>query len=311
MGPDEFHEGYPDRDLPGLDNNAYTNVMAVWCLCRALDVLAALPGSRRAELLEKLHIDNDEIDRWGDVSRKMRLCFHSDGILSQFEGYEDLEELDWDAYRAKYGDIGRLDRILEAEGDTPNRYKLAKQADTVMLLQMLSIEELSELWDRLGYEFDPEMIQRTVDYYEQRTSHGSTLSVMVHAWLHSKLDRAKSWSLFRHALESDINDVQGGTTREGIHLGAMAGTVDLIQRCYGGIETRHNTLHINPCLPDEVYSLSFTLNFRRQFLELEISHESVRLRLAPDSGEQQSIAVEVMGERVQLGPGDSLERSLT
>ncbi len=310
MGPDEFHEGYPDRDLPGLDNNSYTNVMAVWCLCRALDVLDALPGTRRAELLEKLHLDNDEIDRWGDISRKMRLCFHNDGILSQFEGYEDLEELDWAAYRAKYGDIGRLDRILEAEGDSPNRYKLAKQADTVMLLQMLSIEELADLWERLGYEFDPAMIPKTVDYYEQRTSHGSTLSVMVHAWLHSKLDRAKSWSLFRFALESDINDVQGGTTREGIHLGAMAGTVDLIQRCYGGIETRDGTLHINPCLPDEVHSLSFTLNYRRQFLQLEISHESVRLRLAPDSGEQQSIAVEVVGERIHLGPGDSLERSL-
>ena len=28
MGPDEYHDGYPDRDEPGLDNNAYTNVMA-------------------------------------------------------------------------------------------------------------------------------------------------------------------------------------------------------------------------------------------------------------------------------------------
>jgi len=216
MGPDEFHEGYVDGDLPGLDNNAYTNVMAVWCLCRALDVLDKLPGNRRTELVEKLRLSNDEIDMWGDISRKMRLVFHADGVLSQFEGYEDLEELDWDGYREKYGNIGRLDRILEAEGDSPNRYKLAKQADTVMLLQMLSSDELEELWDRLGYEFDPEMIPKTVNYYEQRTSHGSTLSTMVHAWLHSKIDRPKSWAMFRAALESDINDVQGGTTREGI-----------------------------------------------------------------------------------------------
>ena len=158
MGPDEFHEGYPDRDLPGLDNNAYTNVMAVWCLCRAFDVLDILPDNRRDELIEKLRLTHDELDRWGDISRKMRLCFHDDGILSQFEGYDDLEELDWDAYREKYGNIGRLDRILEAEGDSPNRYKLAKQADTVMLLHLLSIDELAELWDRLGYELDPDII---------------------------------------------------------------------------------------------------------------------------------------------------------
>ena len=50
MGPDEFHEGYPGRDEPGLDNNAYTNVMAVWCLCRAFDVLRVLPPVSTREL---------------------------------------------------------------------------------------------------------------------------------------------------------------------------------------------------------------------------------------------------------------------
>ena len=50
MGPDEFHEGYPGSPMPGLNNNAYTNVMAVWVLCRALDVLDLLPDIRRAEL---------------------------------------------------------------------------------------------------------------------------------------------------------------------------------------------------------------------------------------------------------------------
>ena len=31
---------------------------------------------------------------------------------------ERLEEFDWEGYRAKYGNIQRLDRILGAEGDT-------------------------------------------------------------------------------------------------------------------------------------------------------------------------------------------------
>ena len=54
MGPDEFHEGYPDAPTPGLNNNAYTNIMAVWVLCRALDVLDLLPDMRRAELMTRL-----------------------------------------------------------------------------------------------------------------------------------------------------------------------------------------------------------------------------------------------------------------
>ncbi|MEZ5240027.1 MAG: hypothetical protein R2716_14105 [Microthrixaceae bacterium] len=159
MGPDEYHERYPDREEPGLDNNAYTNVMAVWCLCRAFDVLEVLPSSRRRELEEKLGLSSEEFDRWDEISHKMKLCFHGDRILSQFEGYGDLEELDWEAYRAKYGNIGRLDRILEAEGDSPNRYKLAKQADTLMLFYLLSASELSEIWERLGYERDPRLLR--------------------------------------------------------------------------------------------------------------------------------------------------------
>jgi trehalose/maltose hydrolase-like predicted phosphorylase len=46
MGPDEFHEGYPGSPTPGLNNNAYTNIMAVWVLRRALDVLDLLPDMR-------------------------------------------------------------------------------------------------------------------------------------------------------------------------------------------------------------------------------------------------------------------------
>jgi trehalose/maltose hydrolase-like predicted phosphorylase len=47
MGPDEYHDAYPWLGEPGLANNAYTNVMAVWVLCRALEVLGDIPGRRR------------------------------------------------------------------------------------------------------------------------------------------------------------------------------------------------------------------------------------------------------------------------
>ena len=98
MGPDEFHERYPDRREPGLDNNAYTNLMAVWCLCRAAEVLQTLPPAFAREITDRLGIDRPELDRWEQISRRMRVCFHED-VISQFEGYERLDELDWDRYR--------------------------------------------------------------------------------------------------------------------------------------------------------------------------------------------------------------------
>jgi beta-phosphoglucomutase family hydrolase len=302
MGPDEFHDGYPDRDTPGLDNNAYTNVMAVWCIARALDLFELLPKERCHELCQSLGIEQEELARWEHVSCKLYLPFHDDGILSQFEGYEALQEFDWDAYRRKYPNIMRLDLILEAENDTPNRYKLSKQADVLMLFYVFSAEQLAELFDRLGYTFDPGAIPRTIDYYLRRSSHGSTLSAIAHAWVLARSCRQRSWSLFTEALQSDIGDIQGGTTREGIHLGAMAGTIDLLQRCFTGLELRGEELHFHPALPDELRQLAFRLRYRRHSLSVDITQDALTLASDPSGAEAISIAV---GDRhIVLRPGD-------
>ena len=181
MGPDEFHEKYPGATEGGLRNNAYTNVMVAWICETAQRVLDLLPASRREVLRARMGLRDEEIGRWEEISRKMFVPFHGDGIISQFEGYEDLEELDWEDYRSRHGNIQRLDRILRAEGDDPDRYKLAKQADTVMLFFLFSEDELRRLFERLGYEYADDTARRTIDYYDRRTSHGSTLSFVTHA----------------------------------------------------------------------------------------------------------------------------------
>jgi alpha,alpha-trehalase len=308
MGPDEFHTAYPDRDPSsegGLDNNAYTNVMAAWTLARALDVLALLPDERRRRLCETIGLERDEIEAFDEISRKLRVPFHGDGIISQFEGYERLEEFDWEAARARHGDIHRLDRLLEAEGDTPNRYKASKQADVLMLFYLFSADELAQVFERLGYDFDRETIPRNIDYYLERTSHGSTLSWVVHSWVLARANRPRSWQMFREALRSDVGDIQGGTTPEGIHLGAMAGTVDLMQRCYTGIEARGNVLHIDPSLPEGLARLVTQVRYRRQILDLEIDHEMLRVSSRPFTAAP--VTIGYRGHFREIGPGQSYE----
>ncbi|MCZ6489922.1 MAG: glycoside hydrolase family 65 protein [Acidobacteria bacterium] len=286
MGPDEYHDGYLNGESGGVNNNAYTNIMAVWVICRALETLDLLRRVRRArfrELWEKLELTQEEIDHWQQLSRKMRIVFHEDGIISQFEGYEQLEEFDWEGYKKKYGNIHRLDRILEAEGDTPNRYKASKQADLLMLFYLFSSEELGQLFEQLGYPFEYETIPKNIEYYMKRTSHGSTLSRVVHSWVLARSDRARSWQLFNEALESDIADIQNGTTAEGIHLGAMAGSVDLMQRAFTGLETRGDVLRFNPCLPEELTRLCLQIRYRRHLMEIEISHTEVKIRTVTGS----------------------------
>ena len=277
LGPDEYHDALPGTEEPGLPNNTYTNVMVAWTFRRALDVLDALPEDERHHLEERLDLRTEELERWWEMAQKMRVVFHEDGIPTQFEGYEDLEEFDWDGYRERYGNIQRLDRILEAEGDTPNRYRLSKQADVLMLCFLFSDEELHDLFAQLGYEWSSELTERTVEFYLARTSHGSTLSAVVHAWVLSRLDRRRSWGFLAHALESDVADVQGGTTPEGIHLGAMAGTADIVLRCYTGLEVRNGMLRFDPQLPDEIACVRFPLDFRGTSLTVRVTDEEIHI----------------------------------
>jgi trehalose/maltose hydrolase-like predicted phosphorylase len=115
VGPDEYHDAYPGSDTPRVNNNTYTNVMAVWVLLRALQALDELPHYRH-EVMGELALGDGELDRWRDITTKMRVVFTPDGMLAQFEGYDQLEEFDFAGYRARYGNIRRLDRVLEAEG---------------------------------------------------------------------------------------------------------------------------------------------------------------------------------------------------
>jgi trehalose 6-phosphate phosphatase len=306
MGPDEYHDGYPDRDQPGLDNNAYTNIMAAWVLCRALETLELLPDPRRVELAERLGLRREEVERWEEVSRKLRVCFHDGDIISQFEGYGELEELDWEDLRRRHGNIRRLDRILEAEGDSTNRDKASKQADVLMLFYLLLAEELRGLLARLGYRLAPATIPRNIEYYLRRPSHGSTLSGVVNAWVLARSDRPRSWRFFVEALASDLHDVQGGTTAEGIHLGAMAGIVDLAQRCYTGLETREGVLWLNPRLPEELDGLDFEVRYRGHWgINLHLTSQLLRVSLA--ASDAPPVRIGVKGLVVEIPPGTSHE----
>ena len=304
IGPDEFHSGYPGRIYDGVDNNAYTNVMAVWTIMRAMDAMEALPLHYRLDLLETLGLDGRELDLWEDVSRRMFVPFH-DGVISQFEGYSDLRELDWHAYRHRYGNIQRLDRILEAENDDVNNYKVCKQADVLMLFYLLSADELRELFGRLGYRFTPDQIPATVEYYRKRTSHGSTLSAVVHSWVLARGNRERAMDYFQLALYSDVTDIQRGTTAEGIHLAAMTGSVDLLQRCFTGLEFRADRIVLAPLWPETLGPLAFSFQYRAQRLHLCVT--GTRAEITAYSEQSEGIDVECRGRVQRLMPGHNVE----
>ncbi|MEU8518998.1 glycoside hydrolase family 65 protein [Streptomyces sp. NBC_01216] len=295
VGPDEYHDGYPDATEPGIDDNAYTNVTAAWVLARGLELLGELPAERRAELAERLRLDDGVLDRWQDISRRIYVPFHQ-GVISQFEGYGRLAELDWKSYRRRYPDIRRLDRILEAEGDTVNRYQASKQADVLMLGYLFRPARLRELFARLGHHLDDDVWRATVDYYLDRTSHGSTLSSLVHGWVLTRQQGPAAWRYCEEALRADVNDIQGGTTGEGIHLGAMAGTLDLVERGLTGLDPDGEGLRVDPVALPEIPWLSYTLCFRG-IAGIRVRMRPGRLGISVPGSQRGPLVVILPGER--------------
>ena len=76
----------------------------------------------------------------------------------------------------------------------------------------------------------------------------------------------------------------------------MAGTVDLMQRCFTGVESRGGVLYLNPRLPSPLKCLRLQLHYRGHVIDLEVTNSRLQVRTGS-----------TVDEALQLGIGDVLE----
>lgn len=266
MGPDEFHEHISGSSAAGLKDNAYTNMMISWLF------------SVLAELYPQFHTGGEDtafIREIRHAGQHLALVIDDD-VIAQFDGYFSLKEIDWEHYKNKYGNIYRMDRILRAEGKSADNYKVAKQADTLMIFNNFSRDDVTGILNNMGYHLGRDYAQTNLHYYLKRTSHGSTLSRVVHAQLACDTGlHDLSRELYQQALRSDYGDIQGGTTAEGIHTGVMAATINTAVMSYAGVDIRGDRLSVSPSLPAEWKRIRFNLQHRGVHYYFLISPASV------------------------------------
>ncbi|WP_270596355.1 glycoside hydrolase family 65 protein [Enterococcus asini] len=286
MGPDEFHEAYPNAEKGGLKDNAYTNMMVVWLFEELANLQQELSDELFTELLDKTGITQDELASMKEIRHQLALEINQEGIIAQFDGYFDLQDLDWAAYREKYGNIYRLDRILNAEGKSADSYKVAKQADSLMIYYNFSTAQVKKILTDLGYQaaLPENYVADNLHYYLARTSHGSTLSRVVHAQLAAMVNENDlAWQLYQEALSSDYQDIQGGTTAEGIHAGVMAATLYIPLTTFAGMDIRGDVLHFAPNLPAQWQAISYRMSLRQIDFEITVNHEAILLQASQDT----------------------------
>jgi trehalose/maltose hydrolase-like predicted phosphorylase len=236
-------------------------------------------------------------------------------VGGQWLSPQTCRPLDYDQQLdVRVGMLGRDARFVDAEG---RRTRLAERRLVHMgdpHLAALELSIVAENWagpveiesgldgsvantgvrSDLGFNAQHlcESIFSVFECYLTRTSHGSTLSRVVDAWILARADREASWQCFLEATVADIADTQGGTTAEGVHLAA---SLDMVQRCYTGLEVRDDQLWLNPLLPTEVPELSLQLLCRGHWLRLIVARHDVDIQSAPSTAP--TIRVRV-GERV-------------
>jgi trehalose/maltose hydrolase-like predicted phosphorylase len=242
------------------------------------------------------------------ISRRLFVPFVHGDVIEQFEGYSRLREFDFKTFGRSKADVRRMDNLLQALGDDVNRYQISKQGDVLMLFYLFSHDELRAVFEQLGYSVTPSIARNNLDYYAPRTVGGSTLSRIVSAWVQSRLDGSHS---LQHARETLLTDVcqfnASSTTAEGIQLGAMAGAVDIFQRCYLGASIRDDLLWFEPNLPDELSSVSMFMRYRGTGLGVRVSHDALEFDVA-DHGPD--CHVRVRGAVVSLRAGEKVRVAL-
>lgn len=275
MGPDEFHEAYPRTSIGGLSDNAYTNIMLVWSLNWLLD-LRKNDEVDFAAVCAEVDFDQLLLQKASDVAGNLALFIDDAGVIEQYQNYFSLKNLNLADYREKYGDIHRIDRILKSEDKSSNDYQVNKQADTLMAVYNLGEKMMQQLVAQLGYQLPKNWLRHNRDYYLARTVHGSTVSRPVFAMIDvvlGELDHALKYLIT--AIKSDFDDIQGGTTAEGIHTGVMGGTLSVIEHAFAGVKFYDRHVIVEPKIPHNWSYLSFAQRFQGALIRFTFQNNTL------------------------------------
>ncbi len=260
-GPNEYENN--------VNNNWYTNRIAVWTMDYAREVITNLQESDAQALLrirEKTQLLDEEIKTWQTISEKMYYPYDDKrNVFLQQDGFLDKELIpvnDLDPQELPLNQHWSWDRIL--------RSCYIKQADVLQGLFFLS--------DR----YDVATKKRNFDFYEPLTVHESSLSPCVHSILATEIGyHDKAYEMYLRTARLDL-DNYNNDTEDGCHITSMAGTWMSIVYGFGGLRVSADRLCFTPSVPKQWTSLSFKVIFRHARILINMTQDTVTVENETD-----------------------------
>ena len=257
VGPDEYHEL--------IDDNAYTNLMARWNLRHGAEVTVGDPDVTAEERARWEAIADALVDGYDPATRRHE----------QFDGFYALEP-------TIVTEI--LPRPSAADGvlgrEVVQTSQIIKQADAVMLHLLLPDE------------MPAGSLKADLDYYEPRTSHGSSLSPAMYAALLARAGRVDdALATLTMTARLDLDELV--SSAHGTHTATMGGLWQAMVVGFGGIRPTANALIVDPVVPAAWGKFRVPVTYRGSRVRVEVDGDRLDVRAAPEA-------------RVRVGAGETL-----
>ena len=256
-GPNEYENN--------VNNNWYTNTLAVWTLSYTLNNIKILEKKNPDKLITLFKktdfIYQDETERWSDLISNMYFPVDTKRrVFIQQDGFLDKELMPANNIPAEERPINQhwsWDRIL--------RSCFIKQADVLHGLYFFEDQ------------FDTDTIKRNYDFYEPMTVHESSLSACIHSIIASRIGNIeRAYELYLRTARLDLDDYNKEVS-DGLHITSMAGTWLAIVEGFGGMRILDGKILLNPLIPVNWKSYSFHARFRGVLFEVKVTKSSVMI----------------------------------
>ncbi|MCL2560398.1 MAG: hypothetical protein FWE07_07905 [Turicibacter sp.] len=247
----------PDEYTAIVNDNYYTNVLVAhqfgW-VCKLADVLATADEVRWNELVCRLAITPPELSLLQHYADIMEKPFSEElGVIAQDRDFLSKEKWPfWD-------EVDKFPLLLHYHPLVLYRYQVSKQADAVMALMLFP-------------EIEPlEVVRRSVDYYDEVTTHDSSLSYSAFSVVYNRVGNVdKSYQYFMENARCDLDNLHGNT-KDGLHTASMGGTLMSILYGFCDLRLGDDGFTLNPKLPPEIERINFSFVYHGEVYRVRVT----------------------------------------